>query len=80
MKKPLFLLFWIRDPSNRKSSAPEFCTSMNFRMYSTYAPNLQNMVQTTHIDQKSSGSRMIHVVIETNNRHFSRFQHIQRKF
>ncbi|QNI89062.1 hypothetical protein SynROS8604_02433 [Synechococcus sp. ROS8604] len=49
-------------------------------MYSTYAPNLQNMVQTTHIDQKSSGSRMIHVVIETNNRHFSRFQHIQRKF
>lgn len=53
---------------------------MTFRMYSTYAPNLQNTVQTTHIDQKSSGSRMIRVVIETNNRHFSRFHHIQRKY
>jgi len=52
---------------------------MAFRMYSTYAPNLQNTVKTTHIDQKSSGSRMIHVVIETNNHDFSRFHHIQTK-
>jgi hypothetical protein len=47
-------------------------------MYSIYAPNLPNTVKTTHIDQKSSGSRMIHVVINTNNRDFSSFQHIQR--
>ena len=76
-KGPRFQLFWLHDPSSRKSSVLEFCTSMTFRMYSTYAPNLQNMVQTTHIHQKSSGSRMIHVVIKTNNRDFSSFQHIQ---
>ena len=53
---------------------------MTIRMYTTYAPNLQNTVQTTHIDQKSSGSRMIDVVIDTNKRDFSRFHHIQRKY
>lgn len=77
-KRPRFQLFWLHDPSNRKSSVLEFCTSMTFRIYTIYAPNLQNMVQTTHIHQKSSGSRMINVVIKTNNRDFSSFQHIQR--
>ena len=43
-------------------------------------PTCPNTVKTTHIDQKSSGSRMIHVVINTNNRDFSSFQHIQRHY
>ena len=77
-QKPRFRLFWLHDPSSRKSSVLESCTSTELRMYSTYAPNLQKTVQTTHIDQKSSGLRMIHVVIKTNNRDFSSFQHIQR--